>query len=206
MTNSLILKTDDRSIFHLTNTEGLAASFLILDSKIGGILVNTPKFCAASYQDLQQYPINYIFISSHLGATDLAEWKKNTNAETIAHENEQALIADKIDISIHTQTKLSRTIDILPLPGRTAGTSVLHLKNLPGVLFAGPALQCKENQWPALEISEQDYDAELKLLSSLNLKNLKYSYIFTDDFKPGKSLFGPDADSHIKQSIDTYFQ
>jgi len=202
-----ILEISNRQIFLLTDaTEKFPATFIIRDKEVGGIMINTPTYTKHHIDLIPNFDINYIFLPSYLGAHDLQQWKDCTNAEIIAHENECSLINFPIDISVNQKTKLTRTIDFVPIAGRTQGSCALYLKNLPGIIFFGPILQSQENKWPRIIQKPTDYNYESRLFSALSIKDLKYQYAFTDDFHFGVSKFGPNADKAIKISIEDLFE
>ena len=202
---NLILTLPQRLIYFLDSGNAQqAASFLICDKELGAVMVNTPDFSTKLLSQIECHQINYIFLPSHLGARDLDLWQKETNAEIIAHQAECPYIPQKVDHAINEKTRLSRTIDFLPLPGRTPGSCALYLKNLPGVLFPGPVLQSTPGNWPTITQHEDDFNFESRLFSALLLKDTKFQYVFTDDFQPGH-LHGPNADQHIRRNIDQLF-
>lgn len=203
---NLLLKTSQRQIYHLYDMiNNQPAVFLILDKEVGGILVNTPSYNESTKTLLDSFKINYIFLPSHFGAIDTMQWKNLTGAKLLAHENATHLINDNIDFPVNEKTKLTRTIDFLPIAGRSPGSCGLFLKNLPGIIFFGPTLQRLANGWPGIVQSADDFDFEARLFSSLNLKDLKFQYAFTDDFDTNKSLTGPEADIHIRKNIESHF-
>ena len=202
---SLILALPQRSIYFLDiGIPTQVASFLIHDNKLGAILVNTPDFSVDLLTQIEQFSVKYIFLPSHLGARDLALWQEATSAEIIAHEAECEFISQKVDHAISERSKLSRTIDFLPLPGRTPGSCALYLKNLPGVIFLGPVMQSSPNNWPTIIQKEDDYSFESRLFSALSLKDTKFQYAFTDNFQPDH-LYGPNADQGIRRNIERLF-
>ena len=204
---NLLLDIPQRKIFHIEQNTG-PASFLIVDDKAGGILINTPIYSEILFNKVSTLTrIDYLFLPSKFGANpdDIKQWKSATNAETIAHELEVASIDHPIDIKVNHKTKLSRTMDFVPMGGRTTGSCALFLKNLPGVIFLGPILSANKNGWPDLKKNDDDSSFEARMFGVLGLKDLKYDYAFTDDFNPEKCKFGPDASVEIKKNIDQFF-
>jgi len=203
---TLLLDIPQRKIFHIEQ-KAKPACFLIVDHKAGGILVNTPDFSEPLLKELtKQSDIDYLFFPSKFGCHDLQEWKTATGAESIAHELEADAITPDIDLKVNHKTKLTRTMDFVPMGGRTKGSCALFLKNLPGILFLGPTLSVGENQWPALIENDDDESFESRMFGVLGLKDLKYDYVFTDDFDPDASKFGPGASEQVSQNIDLYFK
>lgn len=200
-----LLDIPQRKIFYIPQTQQ-PASFLIIDDKAGGILINTPVFSEALMESICKITkINYIFLPSKFGAHSLQQWKSATRAETIAHELEANEIEPSLDITVNHKTKLTRTMDFVPMGGRTPGTCALYLKNLPGVLFLGPALSTGKSNWPELIENVDDSSFEARLFGVLGLKDLKYDYAFTDDFDIRKSKYGPDASIEINKNINDVF-
>ena len=205
---SSVLKLPGREIFLINRQLGdnSAASFFISDADAGGILVNAPAFSLALIKQLEALAdINFLFLPSVFGAKDLEQWHENVSPEILCHENEERYIDFSPLTVVNNKTKLTRTIEFVTLPGRTQGTCALYLKNKPGVLFLGPAMSCNETFWPVIESNEDDFDYENRLLSALNIKNLKYAYAFCDDFNLGFSSFGPNACEEIKKYIESIF-
>lgn len=207
MALTTVLKLANRIIYYLAEDENThPAVFLIVDKEIGGILINTPEYNELNKENLSKFNINYIFLPSFYGANNLEEWKRFTNAELLAHENESRHIETTIDIPVTEKSKLTRTIDFLPIPGRTSGSCALYLKNLPGIIFFGPILQCNKSGWPDLIQHDDDFNFETRLFSALGLKDLKYQYAFTDDYDPSSSQTGPSAGEKIARNVDQLFE
>jgi len=201
-----ILDIPQRKIFYITENPG-PASFLIVDDKAGGVLVNTPIFSKALLEQITHLtPVNFLFLPSKLGAKHLDQWKSATKADAISHEIEASAIGPLVDITVNHKTKLTRTMDFVPMAGRTSGTCALFLKNLPGVLFLGPALSSANHNWPALVEHSDDSCFENRIFGILGLKELKYDYVFTDDFNLKTSKFGPKASTEVNKNIMRFFQ
>lgn len=202
-----ILDIPQRKIFYVTPQNDEPAAFLIIDDKAGGILINTPAFSDALLKNiLELTPLNFIFLPSKFGAQSLKQWKIATNAESIAHEIEASSIDSPIDITVNHKTKLTRTMDFVPMAGRTKGSCALFLKNLPGVLFLGPTLSTDKSGWPALVQQDDDASFETRMFGVLGLKELKYDYVFTDDFRLNRNKFGPSASTEVTKNITRFFE
>jgi len=203
----LLLEIPQRKIYFIDQASS-CASFLIVDEKIGGILVNAPGFSKGLLEDITAVCTpKFLFLPSHLGATDadIDEWKNHTSLEVIAHEIETPLISSPVDISINHKTKLSRTIDFVPMAGRTPGSCALYLKNLPGILFFGPILSIGNGAWPDLIPQANDFSFESRMFGALGLKDIKFEYAFTDDFSLQSVNFGDSACQAICDNIDAFF-
>ena len=202
-----LLDLPQRKIFYI-DQKSCPASFLIVDHKAGGILINTPEFSEKLASEIQQHSnIDYLFLPSKFGANKAIDsWKNISKLETIAHEAEVANIPFKIDLEVNHKTKLTRTMDFIPMGGRTAGSCALFLKNLPGVIFLGPILNQSDDGWPTLIKQEDDESFESRMFGVLGLKDLKYDYVFTDDFEPKNSRFGPGASVELGKRIDNFFE
>ena len=198
-----LLNITGRSIHLVPTPPELPAVYYIADREVDGILVNTPPFSAALLEDLQRLaPLRFIFLPSRHGAHDLDAWREASGAEALAYEAEVAAVAGTIDLPLNTKTKLTRTIDFLPMSGRTEGSCALRLKNKPGAVFFGPILNPGEDGWPTLIEAPDDHSFESRLFGALGLQDIKYEYAFTDEFEPGRTQFGPGADGAIRERID----
>lgn len=194
----------DRSVYYLAGTR--PAVFYLVDREGGGILVNTPAFSHELAQNLAALaPVNYLYYPSHLGAADVDAWRAATGARAMAHGAEADQIAGTTDIVLGREARFSRTMDFLPMSGRTGGSCALRCKNKPGVVFFGPILACGAGGWPRLIPGEDDHSFENRLIGALGLKDLKYEYAFTDDFVPGASLYGPGAAQAVAAEIEAAF-
>ncbi len=99
-------------------------------------------------------------------------------------------------------SRLSRTIDIPPMSVRAAGCGVLCARNLPGVLFVGPALSARESGWPTLTRQADYHFYENRPFGCLGLQDLRYEYVLTDAFVPGKTLFGTGAARAVRAELE----
>ncbi|MHB1566892.1 MAG: hypothetical protein ACYCXG_09290 [Acidiferrobacter sp.] len=195
-----LLALDDRTVFLVSGPS--PAVYYITDPKVGGILVNAPLFSEACAAELAAVaPLSYVFLPSHWGARDLPQWRQY-GACILAGVGEVGAIDSPIDIVVDSQKKLTRTIDFLPIAGRTPGTCGLRFKNLPGMLFLGPALTPGADGWPSLVAQTDDYSYESRLMGVFGLRDLVFSYLFTDVFVPGETGFGPHADQQLRHHLD----
>ncbi len=210
MTNDAIsaplVELRDRTIYRVG--EGEPCVWLINDLELGGILVNAPAYSEELLAAIRAITRPaYLFLPSRHGAQDLAAWRA-AGLETLAFEAEApAIQADggAIDVAFNRKQRLSRTIDFLPMAGVTAGTCALRLKNLPGVVFFGPALTPGADGWPTLVQQPDDHSFEARLFGALGVKDLKFAYAFCDRFDPQTTQHGPDADQHIQARIEALF-
>lgn len=197
-----LLSFRDRTIYLIHESNEFPASFLINDHKAGGIVINLPSYDKSLAEKILHITsVNYIFFPSHRGAIDTPQWKCAFHAKTICLPEEAPLIDDDIDIEIERKNRLTRTIDFLPLSGATPGTCGLRLKNKPGIIFFGPALEIGENQWPTIQLSQDDHSSENRMFGALGLSHLTYDYAFTDTFHLNQTQYGPNASTFINQSL-----
>ena len=196
----LLLELYDRSVYYLPDSS--PAVFYLADHEGGGILVNSPVFSTSLLERLNDIlPIRYIFYPSHFGATDVAAWREASGAKTMAYGHESRRIEGEIDIVLSRENRFSRTIDFLPMSGRTGSSCALRCKNKPGIMFFGPILSTGESGWPALLPQSDDHSFETRLIGALGLQDLHYEYAFTDDFDPSVSRWGPGADAGVQQEL-----
>lgn len=201
-----LLSLPGRRIYLVPTEADLPAVYYLVDRELDGVLINTPPFAAERLTALQGLaPLRYIFLPSRFGAHDLDAWREASGAEALAYEAEVGAIAGHIDLPVNTQTKFTRTIDFLPMSGRTEGSCALRLKNKPGVVFFGPILSPSHapgaDGWPSLEPMDDDHSYESRLFGALGLQDIKYEYAFTDRFEPD-GHFGPGADQAIGRAIE----
>ncbi|MDA8389657.1 MAG: hypothetical protein M0Z76_02815 [Gammaproteobacteria bacterium] len=195
-----LLSLSDRTVFLVT--PGPPAVYFIADHKAGGILINAPAFSPGLQAELARHAtVRYLFLPSHRGACDLAAWRER-GVEVLAFEAEVASIDGPVDVAVDGRQKLTRTIDFLPMAGRTPGTCGLRIKNLPGVLFLGPALRPGADGWPQLLANDDDYSYESRLLGVFGLRDVRFDYLFTDSFVQGVTRFGPGADQYVRGHLD----
>jgi hypothetical protein len=194
-----LLEIGARRVFYLAGSA--PAVFLISDPVGGGILVNTPPFSPACFEALQNVaPLRYAFFPSRFGARDSGAWRA-AGVKLIAYGAEASAIG-AVDIVVDRSHRLARDMDFLPMSGRTEGTCALRLKNKPGAVFFGPALQRGPDDWPALIASPDDFSYENRLLGGIGLRRLRFEYAFTDDFSPSCGRWGPGASQAIRGMLD----
>ncbi len=201
-----LVELRDRTIYRIGDSQ--PAVWLIDDLELGGILVNAPAYSGPLLGAIRAFTQPaYLFLPSRHGAQDLDAWR-GAGLETLAFEAEAPAIraaGGEIDIAFNRKQRLSRTIDFLPMAGVTDGTCALRLKNLPGVVFFGPALAPGADGWPTLIQNPEDHSFEARLFGALGVKDLKFAYAFCDRFDPATTQFGPDADQHIQARIEAVF-
>ncbi len=179
---------------------GPPAVYYLADRDAGGVLVNAPPFAARLYEELTRVaPLRFVFLPSRFGARDLDAWR-SVGARILVSTEEEGV--GDVDLRVGPQHKLTRTIDFVPIPGRTRGTCGLRLKNKPGVLFLGPALAQEGSGWPELFEVADDYSYESRLMGAVGLGGQSFEYLFTDSFVPGRTRFGPGADAALRAHID----
>jgi hypothetical protein len=189
----------ERTIYHVAGT--LPAVYYIADREAGGVLVNAPPFDETLLAALGALaPLAYVFLPSRRGARDLDRWRA-AGAETIAFEAEVPHVAGAIDLALGGGRKLTRTIDFLPMSGVTEGSCALRIKNDGGAIFFGPVLEPAADGWPSLVPHRDDYSAENRLIGTLGLQDQRFEYAFTDVFEPGRTRFGPGADTAVNENL-----
>ncbi len=199
----VLLQVPGRTIYRLPTPTGTPAVYYIVDREVGGILVNTPEYDAGLEAVLDACGgVSYIFLPSRLGARAVDAWRAASGAEVLAYDMECEAIIGTVDIPLDNKVKLTRTIDFLPMAGRTEGSCALRLKNKPGVVFFGPILAPGDQGWPTLLPHADDHSFESRVFGALGLQDVKYEYAFTDQFDPDTTRFGPGAGQAIRAEID----
>lgn len=196
-----LLRFFDRQVYWVEGGLDQPAVYYIFDQEAGGILVNAPRHSTACLQGLREIgEPTYLFLPSRLGARDLAAWQ-SAGLKLVAYGHEGRGLGVEIDVELDSKTRFTRTIDFLPMSGRTMSSCALRLKNKPGTIFFGPILEPGGNGWPTLLPHPDDYSGESRLFGVLGLQDLQYEYAFTDRFVPDETKFGPGADKAIQEEI-----
>ncbi len=200
----LLLESFDRSVYYLPGSR--PAVFYLADKEGGGILINSPRYSPELLARLDALtPLRFIFYPSHFGAQDVDAWRLASGAETMTYGHEARRIEGSIDRVLERENRFSRTIDFLPMSGRTESSCALRCKNKPGIVFFGPVLSAGDYGWPTLVAQADDYSFENRLFGALGLQDLKFEYAFTDDFDPHSSRYGPGADVAIQRALAQVF-
>ena len=195
-----VLDLPARGIYYLQDTR--PAVFYLADRQGGGVLINTPPFSPALLEELNSVtPLRFAFYPSRFGARDVAAWRA-AGIQTLAYGDESRAMYGMVDIVLSREYRFSRTIDFLPMSGRTEGACALRCKNRPSAIFFGPVLECGDAGWPELVLHADDYSRENRLLGAVGLRHLKYEYAFTDDFDPHASRYGPGAGAAIGARLE----
>ena len=196
-----LLSLRERRIYFVGGS--LPAAYYIADREAGGVLVNAPPFNEALLAALQaRAPLSYVYLPSRRGARDLDRWRVASGAESVVFEAEVPHIAATVDLPVSGERKLTRTIDFLPMSGVTEGSCALRIKNDGGVVFFGPVLEPGADGWPGLVAHPDDYSYENRLIGALGLQDQRFEYAFTDIFEPGRTRYGPGADSAIRDRLN----
>ncbi|MEL5849817.1 MAG: hypothetical protein U7M05_10690 [Candidatus Igneacidithiobacillus chanchocoensis] len=192
----------DRRIYHVEGGEETPAVYYIADKDAGGILVNAPVFCEETWQQLASLaPPTVLFLPSRFGAQDLVSWRER-GLRLVAQPVEGKALGVELDIALDSKLRLTRTIDFLPMSGRTAGSCALRLRNKPGAIFFGPILEpAARDAWPTLLPHTDDQSWENRLFGSLGLQDVSFAYAFCDRFFPGRTPTGPGADAGIAAAL-----
>ncbi len=192
----------DRDIYYIEGGGATPAVFYIVDRDAGGILVNAPVFRPDLLVSLQALaPLNILFLPSRFGAADLDHWR-NAGACLVAQLAEGQSLGISLDIPLGSRLRLTRTIDFLPMGGRTDGSCALRLRNRPGAVFFGPILESEKPEcWPTLIPHWDDSSWENRVFGGLGLQDLRYDYAFADSFVSGHTPFGPSADIYIADQL-----
>lgn len=200
----LLYESFDRTVYYLPGSR--PAVFFLADKEGGGILINSPRYTPELLVSLNALmPLKFIFYPSHFGASDVMAWRAASAAQTMAYGHEARKIDGSIDLILERENRFSRTIDFLPMSGRTESSCALRCKNKPGLVFFGPILAQGASGWPTLIVQPDDYSFENRLFGVLGLQDIKFDYAFTDDFDPQTSQFGPGADAAIQRELAQIF-
>ena len=199
-----LLTLPARSVYYLERTS--PAVFFLADSDAGGVLINTPAFSPRLAAELANIaPVRHVFVPSRFGARHAAAWRE-AGAKIIAYGNELADRRAGVDVALDRSWRFTRTVDFLPMAGRTSGTCALRCKAKPAIIFFGPALSRAPSGWPGMEPAPDDDSYENRLIGAVGLRALRYDYAFTDDFDPLRSRYGPRADRAIRGELDRALQ
>ncbi|MCE5360310.1 hypothetical protein [Candidatus Igneacidithiobacillus taiwanensis] len=192
----------DRRIYHVEGGEETPAVYYIADEDAGGILVNAPLHCEETWQQLASLaPPTVLFLPSRFGAQDLVSWRER-GLRLVAQPAEGKALGVELDVALDSKLRLTRTIDFLPMSGRTAGSCALRLRNKPGAIFFGPILEpAAPDAWPTLLPHPDDQSWENRLFGSLGLQDVSFAYAFCDRFFPGRTPIGPGADAGIAAAL-----
>lgn len=191
----------DRSVDWIAGSS--PAAFYLGDREGGGVLVNAPAFAPGLLAALQAVaPLRFLFLPSRFGAAHAAAWRDATGCRVLAHAREASALPLAIDVALDREHKFSRTIDFLPMSGRTAGACALRCRNLPGIVFFGPILDHGEDGWPCLAPHPDDYSWENRLIGALGLRDLRYGYAFCDNFAPESCRVGPGASAAVAAGLE----
>lgn len=194
-----LIALHDRSVYHLPDTR--PAVFYLADREGGGILVNSPEFSPVLLDALNAVaPLRFVFYPSRFGARDVERWRR-AGARTMAWGHEAQAIDGTVDLVLGRENRFSRTIDFLPMSGRTESCCALRCRNKPGIVFFGPILSTGADGWPELAAQADDWSFENRLIGALGLQDVKFDYALTDDFDPRTSRYGPGADEQIRQQL-----
>lgn len=197
----LLAEFPDRRILWLVGSE--PAAYYVADHQAQGILVNAPAFDSDLLTTLQaERQLRYIFLPSRRGALDIERWRSASGVEVLAFGAEAAAIEGTIDLVLDNKSRLTRTIDFLPMSGVTEGSCAMRLKNKPGAVFFGPALSPGQDGWPTLIFMPDDHSMENRLFGALGIQDIAFEYAFTDDFDPDTTRFGPGAGAAVKAAVE----
>lgn len=200
----LLFESFDRAVYYLPGSR--PAVFFLADKEGGGILINTPAYTPELLAQINAVmPLKFLFYPSHFGAADVDAWRAASGAQAMAYGYETRRINGTIDLVLDRENRFSRTIDFLPMSGRTESSCALRCKNKPGMVFFGPILSQGASGWPTLTEQPDDYSFENRLFGTLGLQDVKFEYAFTDDFDPQTSRFGPGADAAIQRELAHVF-
>lgn len=176
--------------------------FLLVDERAGAILVNSPPFSEAALDAIRRVARpHYIFFPSRFGARDVDRWRAATGARTIASAEEAVEIDGAIDEPIDASVRMHGRLDFLLLAGRTRGNCALRVKEPPGIVFFGPALEHGDGGRFSLRAHADDYSFENRVIGALALRDLEFEFAFCDDYIESKASGGPHAGSAVRDAI-----
>ena len=194
-----VVRLPRRTVYHVAGY--VPASFLLVDDRVGAILVNTPPFSDRVLAAVCEVANpRFIFLPSRFGARDLDAWRAATGARTMASTEEAPDIDGSIDERIDGGVRLHGRLDFLMLSGRTRGTCALRVKESPGIVFFGPALEHAD--LPVLRRHPDDHSFENRVIGALALRDLEFEFAFCDDYVHGTSRYGPGARTLVVDALD----
>ncbi|MDR3391940.1 MAG: hypothetical protein P4L77_09415 [Sulfuriferula sp.] len=200
----LLFESFDRAVYYLPGSR--PAVFFLADKEGGGILINSPAYTPQLLAEINAVmPLKFVFYPSHFGAVDVDAWREAAGAQSMAYGHEVRRISGTVDIVLDRENRFSRTIDFLPMSGRTESSCALRCKNKPGMVFFGPILSQGDSGWPTLIEQVDDYSFENRMFGTLGLQDVKFEYAFIDDFDPLTSHYGPGADVAIQRELAHVF-
>lgn len=191
----------DRTVYWIADSS--PAAFYLHDREGGGILINAPPFAPGLLAALRAIAAPaFLFLPSRLGAAAAAAWRDASGCRVLAHAREAPSLAAAVDVALDREHRFSRTIDFLPMSGRTEGSCALRCRNLPGMIFFGPILDHGADGWPCLAPHADDHSWENRLIGALGLRDLAFEYAFCDNFDPAVALHGPGASAAVAARLD----
>jgi len=196
-----VLRLPRRSVHVL---EGASpAVFLLVDDRAGAILVNAPPFSEETLSEIRRAADpSFIFLPSRFGARDLELWRAATRARTIASAEEVPAIEGRIDEPIDGSVRMHGRLDFLLLSGRTRGTCALRVKEPPGIVFFGPALEHAGAGRFVLRAHRDDHSFENRVIGALAFRDLEFEFAFCDDYIQNKDRGGPGARLRVRAAVD----
>jgi hypothetical protein len=178
------------------------AVFLLVDERAGSILVNLPPFSEAALGAIRRVANpDFIFLPSRFGARDLDRWRAATSARTVASSEEVSGVDGTIDEPVDGGVRMHGRLDFLLLSGRTRGNCALRVKEPPGLVFFGPALEHSHAGTFALRAHPDDYSFENRVIGALALRDLEFEYAWCDDYIHGTSQHGPEASILVRKAL-----
>jgi hypothetical protein len=192
-----LVNLPDRRVFHLSGTA--PACFYLTHGRVGGVLINSPPYAADLHDELEAVaPLRFVFLPSAIGSAGAGAWR-DAGAALIASVEEAPLIDTPIDQSVDRKVRLAREIDFLPMSGRTRGSCALRARASPSIVFFGPILD--HCDWPTLVAHSDDYSFENRVLGALGLQDLRFEFAFCDNYRHGRSRFGPGAAEAVRRNL-----
>lgn len=191
----------DRSVYWISGPPPTA--FYLADREGGGILVNAPEYAPQLLAEIRALaPLKFLFLPSRFGADNARTWRDAASCRTLAHAREAPALEVPVDVVLDREHKFSRTIDFLPMAGRTPGACALRCRNLPGIVFFGPILDHGADGWPCLVPHPDDHSWENRLIGALGLRDLRFDFAFCDNFDPATARYGPQASAQIALALE----
>ncbi len=173
---------------------GTHASYFVLHEYLGGVLIDPPPFSEHLRHALhnQQTGVDLIISTSPGHDQDAASWHNRCDARTITSPPQHLLELDTV-ITQH-QDLLQPYIRLLPVVGTRDPRWAIYFSQSPSLLFVGDILELDDQGWPVQPIDYIMREEHDLIKDNGKIWQLPFNYLFSAQFAPGKTIFGPNAD------------